>query len=629
VNTFALIAIALPALGAVSTFAGGRDRRHAKFWSTVPTLLAFLAALAVSVAHGTGGASVQAARLAPAGGLEIWLGTRVTGLAAVIGILVTFVASCVQIYSLTYMKDDRRYATYAGLISLFTSAMLLVVFSADLIVLLVGWEIMGACSYFLIGHYWEKPEARSGSIKAFLVTKTGDVPFLFGIIALGVQAGSFRISDVLFAATTPGDLHHTTLIAALLLCGALGKSAQFPLHSWLPDAMAGPTPISALIHAATMVAAGVYVIALLYPVFLLAPGVLTALAVIAAITMTGAAFAALAQTDIKKILAYSTVSQLAYMMGALAVGGRTAAIFHLVNHGAFKALLFLAAGVVIHRVGSNELSDFGGLRHRMPVAFGTMTVGLCALVGLPPFSGFFSKESVLGAAWQANGQFAAAGWIVLIAGILTVVLTAAYSMRMWLKMFYGPFPEQSSGDPSPAWPVEAPQSELVILTLLAIPSALLGFLALSRGTFDTWIGGYEGQAVSSLAAVDLDPILATSLLALAAAVLGGGLVWLVWRRDPAGDPATILGPLRVPALRGFYFDEAQDFLLVRSTKALAGLVAFLDTEVIDAYVRGAGAGTRTVGGLVRRSQTGNVQLYLTVLLTGVIVIACVFAGQVG
>ena len=627
-NTFAALAIALPALGALSTLLGGRDRRHARFWSTAPTLLAFAACLAVSVAHGTGGASVAATRLAPAGPLTIWLGTRVTGLSALIAILVSFVACCVQVYSLTYMRDDRRYSTYAGLISLFTSAMLLVVFSADLIVLLVGWEVMGACSYFLIGHYWEKPEARSGSLKAFLVTKTGDVPFLFGIIALGVQAGSFRIGDVLLAANS-GTLHHTTLIAGLLLCGALGKSAQFPLHTWLPDAMAGPTPISALIHAATMVAAGVYVVALLYPVFLLSPGVLTTLAVIAAVTMLGSALAALAQTDIKKILAYSTVSQLAYMMGGLAVGGRTAAIFHLVSHGAFKALLFLAAGVVIHRVGSNEIADYGGLRHRLPVTFGTMTVGLLALTGFPPLSGFFSKESILGAAWQAGGQFAAAGWIVLITGIATVMVTAAYATRLWLKTFFGPLPE---APPSPAaanWVAEAPQPELVVLTLLAVPTALFGFVALSRGTFDTWIGGYEGQAVSSAVAVDLNPTLATSLLSVVATLLGAGLVWLAWRRRPSADPAVaLLGPLRGPARRGFDLDRVQDALTARPAKALARLVAFLDTEVVDAYVRGAGAGARGLGGLVRRSQTGNVQLYLTALLTGVIVIACVFAGQV-
>ncbi|HEV2636119.1 MAG TPA: NADH-quinone oxidoreductase subunit L [Actinocrinis sp.] len=628
-NTFATIAIALPALGALSTFLGGRDRAHARFWSTAPTVLAFFACLAVSVEHGTGGASVAATRLAPAGTLTIWLGTRVTGMSAVVAILVTFVASCVQVYSLTYMKDDRRYATYAGLIALFTSAMLLVVFSVDLVVLLVGWEIMGACSYFLIGHYWEKPDARAGSLKAFLVTKTGDVPFLFGIIALGVQAHSFRIGDVLLAANS-GELHHTTLIALLLLCGALGKSAQFPLHTWLPDAMAGPTPISALIHAATMVAAGVYMIALLYPVFLLAPGVLLTLAVLAAITMLGAAVAALAQTDIKKVLAYSTVSQLAYMMGALAVGGRTAALFHLVSHGAFKALLFLAAGVVIHRVGSNDLADYGGLRHRLPVAFGTMTVGLGALVGLPPLSGFFSKESVLGTAWAAQGEFAAGGKIIVVVGLLTVAVTGAYATRLWLRTFYGPLPEDPPTPNSAAWLVEAPQTELVVLTLLAIPAALFGLIALGKGTFDTWIGGYEGQAVGPSAALDLGPALATSLISLAAAGLGGGLVWLAWRRDPKADPAAaLLGPLRRPALAGFHADQAQDFLTARPAKALARLVAFLDTEVVDAYVRGAGAGTRGLGGLVRRSQAGNVQIYLTVLLTGVIVIACVFTGQVG
>jgi NADH-quinone oxidoreductase subunit L len=628
-NTFATLAIALPAIGALSTFLGGRNRPHARFWSTAPTVLALFACLAVSVAHGTGGASVEATRFAPAGTLTIWLGTRVTGLAAVVAILVTFVASCVQVYSLTYMKDDRRYATYAGLISLFTSAMLLVVFSADLIVLLVGWEIMGACSYFLIGHFWEKPDARSGSLKAFLVTKTGDIPFLFGIIALGVQAGSFRIGDVLLAANS-GTLHHTTLIAALLLCGALGKSAQFPLHTWLPDAMAGPTPISALIHAATMVAAGVYMIALLYPVFLLSPGVLTTLAVIAAVTMLGAALCALAQTDIKKVLAYSTVSQLAYMMGALAVGGRTAAIFHLISHGAFKALLFLAAGVVIHRVGSNDLADYGGLRHRMPVAFGTMTVGLGALVGIPPLSGFFSKESILGTAWQAEGEFAANGKIIAVVGIATVAVTAAYATRLWLKTFYGPLPADPPTTNSATWLVEAPQTELVVLTLLAIPSALFGFVALSKGGFDTWIGGYDGQAVGSAVATGLGPTLATSLISLAAAVLGGGLVWLVWQRQPTADPArALLGPLREPARQGFYLDQVQDALTAYPAKALARLVAFLDTEVVDAYVRGAGAGTKSLGGLVRRSQTGNIQVYLTVLLTGVIVIACVFAGQVG
>jgi NADH-quinone oxidoreductase subunit L len=623
VNLFALLTIALPALGSAVTFAGARDLRHVRFWSVAPIAAALLASLVVQVAHGTGGTSTSVTELAPAGQFTVWLGTRVTGLSALTGILVTAVALCVQVYSLSYMRHEKRYPTYAALISLFTAAMLLVVYSADLIVLLVGWEIMGACSYFLIGHYWERPDARSGSIKAFLVTKTGDVPFLFGIAALGIRTGSFRIDDVLHSVAVDG-LSYAPFIAALLLCGVIGKSAQFPLHTWLPDAMAGPTPISALIHAATMVAAGIYVVALLYPVFLLAPGVLTAMAVIAAITMTGSALAAFAQTDIKKVLAYSTVSQLAYMLGGLAVGGRSAAVFHLLTHGAFKALLFLAAGVVIHRVGSNELSAMGGLRHRMPWTYRTMTVGLAALVGVPLLSGWFSKEAILGAAYDAQGEFAAAGWIVLIAGLATVGLTAAYATRLWLKMFWGPFPIASRHDSR----VEAAQTELVPLLVLAVPAAILGFVALGGGAFGSWIGDAFGNALPATAGADLRPDGITSALSFLMAALGAGGVWYVWQRDPRADPAEVLGPWRETALYGFYFDDVQDLLVVQPAKALARLVGVLDTEVVDAYVRGTGIGARALGGLLRRAQTGNIQLYLTALFTGVIVIAAVFAGQV-
>lgn len=622
-NVFALLTIALPALGSAVAFVGARDLRHVKFWSVAPIAAALFCSLVVQVAHGTGGVSTAVTELAPAGQFTVWLGTRVSGLSAIVGILVTVVALCVQVFSLTYMRHEKRYPTYAALISLFTAAMLLVVYSADLIVLLVGWEIMGACSYFLIGHYWERPDARSGSIKAFLVTKTGDVPFLFGIAALGVRAGSFRIDDVLHYVSVNG-LPYAPFIAVLLLCGVIGKSAQFPLHTWLPDAMAGPTPISALIHAATMVAAGVYVVALLYPVFLLAPGVLTLMAAIAAITMTGSALAAFAQTDIKKVLAYSTVSQLAYMLGGLAVGGRTAAVFHLLAHGAFKALLFLGAGVVIHRVGSNELSAMGGLRHRMPIAYRTMTVGLAALVGVPLFSGWFSKEAILGAAWDASGQFAAAGRIVVISGLLTVGLTAAYATRLWLKMFWGAFPEASPDDHR----VEAPQTELVPLIVLAVPTALFGFVALGGGAFGSWIGNAFGVAVSSAAGADLAPAGPTSAIAFVATVLGAAGVWYAWQRDPAADPARVLGRWRETALYGFYLDDVQDLIVVQPAKALARLVGYLDTEVVDAYVRGAGVGARGLGGLLRRVQTGNIQLYLTALFTGVIVIAAVFAGQV-
>ncbi|HEV2345660.1 MAG TPA: NADH-quinone oxidoreductase subunit L [Actinocrinis sp.] len=623
-NVFAALTVALPFLGSAVTFAGARDLRHVKFWSVAPIAAALFTSLVVQVAHGAGGTSTSAMQFAPAGQSTVWLGTRVTGLSALTGILVTVVALCVQVYSLTYMRQEKRYPTYAALVSLFTAAMLLVVYSADLIVLLVGWEVMGACSYFLIGHHWERADARSGSIKAFLVTKTGDVPFLFGIAALGVRTGSFRIDDVLHSIAVHG-LAYAPFIATLLLCGVVGKSAQFPLHTWLPDAMAGPTPISALIHAATMVAAGVYVVALLYPVFLLAPGVLTLMAVIAAITMIGSALAAFAQTDVKKVLAYSTVSQLAYMLGGLAAGGRAAAVFHLLTHGAFKALLFLAAGVVIHRVGSNDLSAMGGLRHRMPIAYRTMTIALAALVGVPLFSGWFSKEAILGAAWDAHGQFAAAGRIVLIAGLLTVGLTAAYATRLWLKMFWGPFPDASPEEHL----IEAPQTELVPLIVLAVPSAILGFVALGGGAFASWIGDAFGLAVPAGAGADLAPGGPTSALAFVLTLLGAGGVWYAWQRDPAADPARLLGPWRETALYGFYLDDVQDLIIIQPAKVMARVVGYLDTEVVDAYARGAGISARGLGGLLRRVQTGNIQLYLTVLFTGVIIIAAAMIILVG
>jgi NADH-quinone oxidoreductase subunit L len=623
-NLLALLASLLPALGAAVTFAGGRDLRHVKFWSTVPIAAGFVLVLIVALDHGTGGTSVRTWSIGTAGQFHVEVGTRISGLSALTAVLVAGVALCVQVFSTTYLGGEPRYASYAALISLFTAAMLTVVYSADLIVLLVGWEIMGVCSYFLIGHYWEKPEARAASIKAFLMTKAGDVPFLFGIIALGVQAHSFQINAVL-AATSSDMLHHPAWIASLLLCGVLGKSAQFPLHSWLPDAMAGPTPISALIHAATMVAAGIYLVALLYPVFTLAPDVLVAMAVIAAITMCGAALCALAQTDVKKILAYSTVSQLAYMLGGLAVGGRSQAMYLLLVHGAFKALLFLAAGVVIHRVGSNELSAMGGLRFRMPITYGAMTVGLLALAGIPPFSGFFGKEGVLGAAYDATGEFAVPGKIVLIFGLITAGITAAYALRLWLGMFHGPFPDAPHEHEDR---VEGPQTELVPLMLLAVPAALLGIVVLFGSGFSQAIGGAYGEAGSLLGstAADLWPNGVTTLLSLLFVVAFGGLTFLVWRRDEQADPAVaLLGPARGVLLNGFYYDRLIDAAVVRPTRAAARLVAYLDANVLDAYVRGSGVGARGLGTMLRRLQTGSVQFYLTCLFLGVVIMAAVYA----
>ncbi|MGW7312928.1 NADH-quinone oxidoreductase subunit 5 family protein [Streptomyces sp. NPDC054854] len=666
-TTLAVLVPLLPFLGAVAGLLLGRGAPgFVRPLALLPTLGAAVLAVLVAVRQGGGATIDTATELTPTGSVPIELSLNIDGFAALVAVLVGVVATCVQLYSTAYLREDPRYPSYAALVSLFTSAMLLVVYSGDLMVLLVGWEVMGICSYFLVGHYWETEAARSASLKAFLVTKLGDVPFLIGLFALATDAGSFRITKILDTVAA-GGLDHPTLIALLLLAGVAGKSAQFPLHTWLPDAMAGPTPVSALIHAATMVAAGVYFIARLLPVFAASRAALVVMAVMAAITMIGSALAALAQDDIKRVLAYSTVGQLGYMTGALAVGDRGAAVYHLLSHGAFKALLFLGAGVIIHAAGTNSLaamSRMDGLAKRIPDAFWTMTLALVALAAIPPFAGFFSKEAVLVAAEQTalghtDSAPSSAGWLILVAGVLTALLTAAYATRLWLMAFRG------RGAAAPDHGKE-PVAMTGVLWLLAVPTVGLG---LAAGPLGDWFDGQQ-----------LTPTVATSALGTGAALIGVLLTYGLWQRatarlatapapvgpaaaaaatdspavtatvsaataaaesaaetpevaevthehpavpaGPAPDPGrALLGPLHRHAADGFHLDAVYDRLFVRPVRGAASLVRFLDREVVDTYVRGAGTGTRLLGSLVRRAQTGNVQTYLSALLAGAVVLA--------
>ncbi|MBC3983065.1 NADH-quinone oxidoreductase subunit L [Streptomyces sp. AC536] len=666
-TTAALVPL-LPFLGAVAGLSCGRRAPgFVRPLAVLPTLAAAVLAVVVAVRQG-GDAPIDAAtKLTDTGSIPIDLALHVDGFAALVAILVATVATCVQSFSVGYLRTDPRYPSYAALVSLFTSAMLLVVYSDDLIVLLVGWEVMGICSYFLVGHYWETAAARSASLKAFLVTKLGDVPFLIGIFALAADAGTFRISEIYAALTGGGHtLDHPTVIALLLLAGVAGKSAQFPLHTWLPDAMAGPTPVSALIHAATMVAAGVYFIARLLPVFAASAAALAVLAVMAAVTMVGSALAALAQDDIKRVLAYSTVGQLGYMTGALAVGDRGAAVFHLMSHGAFKALLFLGAGVIIHAAGTNSLaamSRMGGLARRIPDAYWTMSVALLALAAIPPFAGFFSKEAVLGAAESvATGHGAtepaydvpgAVGWVVLVAGLVTALLTAGYATRLWLLAFRGSGPEAPDHG-------KQPLAMNVVLWVLFVPAAGLG---VATGHLPSWFDDHS-----------LDPTLATSVLGTGFALVGGIMTYATWRHttalagrpplgavaahpraepavseaeaiashepaygsiasapDPADPGRLLLGPLHRHAAVGFHLDAIYAAAFVRPVRAAARLVRFLDREVVETYVRGAATAPGLLGAAVRRTQTGNVQTYLSALLAGslVLVVAVVVTATGG
>ncbi len=536
-------------------------------------------------------------------GPPIELSLYVDQLSAVLLLLAGTVAFLVQVFSLGYLHGDPRYPSYAALVSIFTGAMSTVVVADDLWVLLVGWELMGACSYFLISHHWELGEARAGAVKAFLMTRTADLGLLFAILVLGERFGTYRISSLMAAIVEQAPGRDELWLPAMLVAVAvMGKSAQFPFHTWLPDAMPGPTPISALIHAATMVAAGVFLVARLYPLFLSAPSALTLLAVIAAITMFVGAAYALVSDDLKRVLAWSTVSQLAYMFGALAVGAWSAAVVHLLAHGAFKALLFLSAGSVVHAVGgATSMDRMGGLRERLPDTFVTMTLGFGALAGIVPLVGFFSKDAIISGAFDEamDGRLVWpwVAWLLLGSMVLTALMTVAYALRAWLLVFFGSNDELAERDLH-----EAPPSMRVPLYLLAVPTTIGGLMVfeptalLGSENDDSLVHGVESAILTALVA------------------LTAGWVLLAWRRRGAEMWPRVTVP-HPPV------DVLYDHGIVRPVRRLARVVRAGDRDVIDAYVEGAAASTRGLGWLLRMAQTGNVQLYLMVVVVGAAVVA--------
>ena len=542
-------------------------------------------------------------------GPPIELGWYVDPLSAVLLLLATMVAFLVQVYSLGYLEHDPRYPSYAALVSVFTGAMVTVVTADDLWMLLVGWELMGACSYFLIAHHWELADARAGAVKAFLVTRTADLGLLFAIFVLGQRFGSYRISTVM-AAINGGAFARDDLWlpAVLVAIAVMGKSAQVPFHTWLPDAMPGPTPISALIHAATMVAAGVFLVARLYPLFVSAPSAMTLLAVVAAVTMFLAALYALVATDLKRVLAWSTVSQLAYMFGALSAGAWSAAVLHLLAHGVFKALLFLAAGSVVHAVGgSTSMATMGGLRTKLPDTFVTMTLGFGALAGVVPLVGFFTKDAVIHGAYDeaVHGRLVWpwVAWLLLVSMVVTAALTVAYSLRAWLMVFFG-----EARSPLAAAAHNPPAVMRVPLLLLAVPSVLGGLVVAAPGI----LGPEQGESLFHVST--------SVLMTLLVLVTGAVVVWLwsrrgtdMWRRVNLPHPPV---------------DVLYDRVVVRPVRRLATVVRAGDRDVIDAYAEGAAASTRGAGWLLRRAQNGGVQGYLMVVVVGATAIA-VAAGVLG
>jgi NADH-quinone oxidoreductase subunit L len=603
----AFLVIVVPAVGAALTLAvGHRVRNGPAVLAVGSTGVSLLLAVVVARAHlGDAAPSSEGSVRLMLGGIPAHATLHVDQLTAAMLLLATGVAALVQVYSVGYLRGDPRYPSYAALVSLFTAAMCLVVTADDLFVLLVGWEVMGACSYLLIGHHWELEPARSGAVKAFLMTRLGDVGLLFGIFVVGSAAGSYRISTVLAAAAS-GRISsgQATLAALLLLCGVVGKSAQFPLHTWLPDAMPGPTPISALIHAATMVAAGVYLVARLLPLFELSTVAMTVLAAIAALTMLLGAVFALANDDLKRVLAWSTVSQLAYMFAALSLGGYGAGVLHLLSHGAYKALLFLGAGSVIHAVGTQRMADMGGLRRSMPVTFVTMTLGFAALAGIPPFVGFFSKDAVLGLAADGavSGGATARAWLVLVAGLVAAALTAAYSTRAWLLVFFGRR-RAAEGATDPHEPSPWMIGPLVVLGAVV----LAGGVAVLRP-------GFLG--------VPAEPLhWAVVAVSLAVVLLGVAVAYAEWWHLDGSDPARSLGRLRRPLQRELGYDGAVTSLTVVPAFFASRTTAATEAYIVEPYVSGGDAGAHAAGGLLRWLHDGNLQRYVTAVAAGAVAVA--------
>ena len=551
-----------------------------------------------------------------AGGTTIGWGVHIDRLAVVMLGLVTFVALLVQVYSLEYMRGDSRFGWYFAVHSLFGAAMLALVLADNLLFLYIAWELVGLGSYLLIGHWWERRSAAEAAKKAFITTRIGDVGLLIGIILLFRATGTFDISDIIEMAQS-GAIGQGTLTASalLLFMGAMGKSAQFPFHVWLPDAMEGPTPVSALIHAATMVAAGVYLVARMLPLFELAPVAMLVVAVIGLITFLYAGTLALVMTDIKRALAYSTVSHLGLMMLSLGAFGLAAAIFHLVAHGVSKAMLFLGAGSVMH--GMHEETDMrrmGGLRKAMPLTALTFVVGAAALAGIAPLSGFFSKDEVLVAVLEhRNPAFIA----LTLAG---VVLSALYMARMvWLTFLGSP----RSTDAERAH--ESPALMTIPLLLLAIFAVTLGAVAIDWGSavpidyrgFAYWMT--EGHEKFHIV-----PWLTIASLALA--VVGVAIGWHVYGRREYAEQAHHIIASRFPAihrilLNKYYMDDLYQWVIDRIALAFSRFIALFDRAVVNDYgVDGAGLSMRLAGWWLRLTQTGRLYNYGAAMAAGAVML---------
>ena len=561
--------------------------------------------------------------LVEVGSLLVNVGIRLDGFTAVMLVVVTAVSFLVQVYSTGYMRGDRGYARYFAFMSLFTTAMLGLVLVDNLLLLFAFWELVGLSSFLLIGFWFHKPAAAAAAKKAFLVTRTGDLGFLAALIFIWARAGTLDISTInteVVKAVELGLLSQTTLtlFALGLVAGAVGKSAQFPLHTWLPDAMEGPTPVSALIHAATMVVAGVYLLGRFFPVLEASATASDLIAWVGVGTAVGAGLIAVVQTDIKRVLAYSTISQIGYMMFALGTGAYAAAIFHLLTHAFFKALLFLGAGSISHATNTFDMRRMGGLRRAMPVTYLTFVIGALSLSGVIPLAGFWSKDEILIEAWDHNK-------VIFALGLAAAGLTAFYMFRVIVLTFHGSYKGGEKSEPGghggdPAHPHESPWSMRGVLMLLTLPAIAAGFLTFG-GEFQTWVLGALPDPEEGHFEFDVGVFLASTVVA--AAGIGAAVALYQLRViDVSALRSGVLRPLYIALENKLYMDVLIEDWLVRRFfhRGLAQAAARFDTDVIDRAIDGIWQGGFEVGRWGRLVQNGQVQTMAVALAAGGVVI---------
>jgi NADH-quinone oxidoreductase subunit L len=663
-----VLIIALPLAGFLVSAAIGRRLGARDWWIPVGAVVVSWAIAMVVVASaltnaepfGQEGHGLTLWQWIPAGAFNVTAGFFVDHLTAVLLIVVTTIGMLVHVYSIGYMAHDPGRWRFFAYLNLFMVSMLLLVLADSWLLLFVAWELVGLSSYLLIGFWYRKHTAALAAKKAFIVNRVGDVGFALGIMAIFVNTHTLNIRDSIALLTAPfvpalsaSPCPPTAacaaampipiwIIALLIFAGAVGKSAQFPLHVWLPDAMEGPTPVSALIHAATMVNAGVYLVARANGIFASAPEVMTVVAGIGIFTAILAASIAMTQTDIKRVLAYSTLSQLGYMFASLGVGAWTAAIFHLMTHGFFKGLLFLGSGSVIHAVHEEQdMRKMGGLAKKIPQTYWTMLIGAIAISGIPPLSGFFSKDEILGETFR-NGFY----WVWGI-GIFVAILTAFYMFRLIGLTFWG----KSRVDPEVEPRIHESLAVMTIpLWLLAIPTVGLGLVLAWPGPP---IGPLFGISGTGLLAGWLEPVFAAGavilgrpgpafdllgtdgellMISIVVAVLGMVAAWRLFGvqlgqlRWPARPNAVRALTARAPflyraSLNKWWFDDINNLVFIVIGGRIADAAAWFDRNIVDGIVNGIGALTRRSGGGLARVQTGRVQNYALGIAIGLIAMA--------